>query len=223
MDGLIYTAPEEKRPANAKGSPWEKLVKWFTHTETALLQNMEGIKVYTCTDTELKQTLAYCCLMVGIDKPPGDDKKMIMVSFLRKYYGSLTTRQIAQAFELVANGELGDRLQEHYNTISPMYLSNVLRAYLHKAEGVKNRFEARKKEEAQPPKSTPEEYYNRLLKVIEGYNVIPLLWAWEEVHLHLCKTNGGDFSKATTPEEKKAAVIKHLKEKYPEAGMQSVG
>src|SRR6202035_3175411 len=83
------------------------ILKKFNQTDVELLQNMEGKKIYDCTDAEIKQVLAYCCLMVGIDKAPGDDKKMVLISFMRKYYGTLTNKQIGQAFELVAAGELG--------------------------------------------------------------------------------------------------------------------
>lgn len=222
MAGLIHTAQRGTLPATQAEGIAKRLVRWFSRTEVALLQNIEGKKVYDCTDGELKQTLAYCCLMVGIDKAPGDDKKMVIISFLRKYYGTLTNRQVAQAFELVATGELGGHVQEHYNNISPLYLSNVLRTYLQKLQGIKSRFEAKKKQDEPSHSCTPEAYYNRLLKVVEGYNVIPMLWAWEEVHEHLVKTNGGDFTKAITPEEKKEAVVNYLKEKYPEAKVQAI-
>ena len=220
MAGLMH-ASHEGNPSHTDGLA-KKLVRWFTRTEASLLQNIEGKKVYDCNDNELKQTLAYCCLMVGIDKAPADDKKMVIVSFLRKYYGTLTNRQVAQAFELVATGELGSHAQEHYNNISPLYLSNVLRAYLQKLQGIKSRFEVKKKQEEPTASCSPEAYYNRLIKVVEGYNVIPMLWAWEEVYEHLAKTNGGDFTKVASPEEKKEAVVNYLKEKYPEAKMQSI-
>lgn len=222
MAGLIHTAQSGTLPATQAEGIAKRLVRWFSRTEVALLQNIEGKKVYNCTDGELKQTLAYCCLMVGIDKAPGDDKKMVIISFLRKYYGTLTNRQVAQAFELVATGELGATVQEHYNNISPLYLSNVLRTYLQKLQGIKSRFEAKRKQDEPAGNCTPEAYYNRLVKVVEGYNVIPMLWAWEEVYAHLAKTNGGDFTKAQTPEEKKQVVVKYLQEKYPEAKLQSI-
>ncbi len=198
------------------------VLKKFTRTEAALLQSAVGKKIYDCTDTELKQMLAYCCIMVGIDKAPPDDKKLVLISFLKKYYGTLTNKQVAQAFELVATGELGNNVQEHYNNISPLYLSNVLRAYLQKFNGVKSRYEVKRKIES-PSKSSPEAYYNRLIKVIEGYNVIPMFWAWEDVHEYLSKSLGTDFAKARSPLEKKQAVIKHLREKYPNATAQSIG
>jgi len=201
----------------------QRFFKWFTRAEVSLLQSLDGKKVYDCTPEELKQTLAYCCLMVGIDKAPGDDKKMVIISFLKKYYGALTNRQVAQAFELVATGEMGRDVQEHYNNISPLYLSAVLRAYLQKLNSVQSRLETKKKLEVEAPKSTPEAYFSRLIKVVEGYRIIPLLWAWEEVYEHLGKTEGHHFTKAVSPEEKKDAVIKYMKEKYPEALKQSVG
>ncbi|HXB11171.1 MAG TPA: hypothetical protein VNZ45_04220 [Bacteroidia bacterium] len=197
------------------------ILKKFTHTEASMLQNIEGKKLYDCNDAELKQMLAYCCLMVGIERPPGDDKKAVIISFLRKYYGTLTNRQVAQAFELVANGELGHNIQEHYNNVSPLYISNVLRAYLQKFNGIKNRYEVKRKQE-EAPKSTPEAYYNRLIKVVEGYNVIPMFWAWEEVHEYLSKSIGGAFARALSPEEKKEAVIKFVQEKYPNAIIQEL-
>jgi len=208
--------------AQAHNGLAQKLLRLFTRTEASLLESIDGKKIYDCNDSELKQTLAYCCLMVGIDKPPGEDKKMVIISFIRKYYGTLTNRQVAQAFELVATGEMGKDVQEHYNNISPLYLSGVLRAYMQKLSSVRNRYEVKKKV-VEPIKSTPETYYVRLIRVIEGYNVIPMLWAWEEVHEYLSKTNGRSFTHATTPEEKKTAVIHYLKEKYPEAMVQSLG
>ncbi|HSY77539.1 MAG TPA: hypothetical protein VK890_11815 [Bacteroidia bacterium] len=194
------------------------ILKRFNTTERSLLQNTEGKKIYDCTDSELKQMLAYCCLMVGIERPPGDDKKMVLISFLRKYHGALTNKQVGQAFELVAAGELGTSVQEHYNNISPMYLSNVVRAYLQKLNGVKHRYELKKRIEA-VPKSDPEAYYKRLVKVTEEYNVIPAFWAWDEVYDHLCQVVPDMKVQASTG-EKKEIVIKYFRDKYPKAVIQ---
>jgi hypothetical protein len=196
------------------------ILKKFNQTDVELLQNMEGKKIYDCSDTEIKQVLAYCCLMVGIDRPPGDDKKMVLIAFLRKYYGTITNKQIGQAFELVAAGELGTGPQEHYNNMSPMYMGNVLRAYLQKLNGVKQRYETRKRSN-DSPKSTPEAYYRRLVKVVEEYNVIPVFWAWDEVYDYLAEANA--FLSDASPEVKKETVIKYFKEKYPEAMLQMLG
>ena len=143
------------------------ILKRFSNTERSLLQNTEGKKVYDCTDSEIKQMLAYCCLMVGIDRPPGDDKKTVLISFLRKYHGALTNKQIAQAFELVAAGELGNEVQEHYNNVSPMYISSVIRAYMHKLNGLKNRYESRKRIE-NPPKAAPRHITEGWLKLLKN-------------------------------------------------------
>jgi len=209
------------RIPKALGMADSGILKRFTDTERSLLQNMEGKKIYDCTDGELKQMLAYCCLMVGIDKPPGDDKKMVLISFLRKYHGTLSNKQVAQAFELVATGELGSEAQEHYNIISPMYLSNVVRAYTQRLNGVKNRYEL-KKRAGDIPVSSPEAYYKRLIKVTEEYNVIPVFWAWDDVYEYLCQVVSG-LKKHVPAEEKKATVIKYLKEKYPKAALQALG
>ena len=194
------------------------ILKRFSTTERSLLQNTEGKKIYDCNDSELKQMLAYCCLMVGIERPPGEDKKMVLISFLRKYHGALTNKQVGQAFELVAAGELGTDAQEHYNNISPMYLSNVIRAYLQKLNGVKHRYELKKRVE-DVPKCTPEAYYKRLVKVIEECSVIPAFWAWDEVYDHLCQVVAGMKLQASAG-EKKEAVIKYFREKYPKAILQ---
>lgn len=197
------------------------IMKMFSTTEQKLLQNTEGKKIYDCTDGELKQMLAYCSLMVGIDRPPGDDKKVVLVTFLRKYHGTLTNKQIAQAFELVAAGELGTEVQEHYNNMSPMYLSNVVRAYQQKLNGIKSRYELKKRMDT-IPKSSPEAYYNRLVKVIEEYNVVPVFWAWDEVYEYLSSGAVGiELPKgAPTAEQKKEVVIKFFKERYPKAMQQ---
>ncbi|MGP8217052.1 MAG: hypothetical protein ACLQQ4_15900 [Bacteroidia bacterium] len=194
------------------------LLKRFNTMERSLLQNTEGKKIYDCTDNEIKQALAYCCIMVGIDRPPGDDKKMVLVSFLRKYHGALTNKQVAQAFELVATGELGADLQEHYNNISPMYLSKVIRAYMQKLNGVKYRYEFKKRSDP-VQKSSPEGYYKRLVKVIEEYNIIPAFWAWDEVYEYLGQNNPG-LSLDVSLENKKEAVVKFFREKYPNARQQ---
>lgn len=196
------------------------ILKRFTQTERSILLNTEGRKLYDCTDAELKQMLAYCCLMVGIDKPPTDDKKMVLISFLRKYHGTLSNKQVAQAFELVATGELGSNVQEHYNNISPMYVSNVLRAYAQKLHGVKSRYEMKKKAE-EFPVSSPEAYYRRLIKVTEEYNVIPVFWAWDDVYEYLRQVVSGLKPEADA-QEKKASVVKYLREKYPKAMMQAI-
>jgi len=196
------------------------ILKRFSNTERSLLQNTEGKKVYDCTDSEIKQMLAYCCLMVGIDRPPGDDKKTVLISFLRKYHGALTNKQIAQAFELVAAGELGNEVQEHYNNVSPMYISSVIRAYMHKLNGLKNRYESRKRIE-NPPKSSPEAYYRRLVKIIEEYNVVPVFWAWDEVYEYL-KAEVKGTPTTSSSEEKKEIVRKHFSGKYPNAMLQAL-
>ncbi len=194
------------------------ILKRFNTTERSLLQNTEGKKIYDCTDGELKQMLAYCCLMVGIDRPPGDDKKMVLISFLRKYHGVLSNKQVAQAFELAAAGELGNDAQAHYNNISPMYVSTVVRAYMQKLNGVKSRYEFKKKADTAPV-SSPEAYYKRLVKVTEEYNVIPVFWAWDDVYEYLCQVVSG-LNLTASAEEKKASVIKYLREKYPKATLQ---
>lgn len=197
------------------------ILKWFSTTERNLLQNTEGKKLYDCTDTEIKQMLAYCCLMVGIDRPPGDDKKVVLISFLKKYYGTLTNKQVAQAFELVAAGELGTEVQEHFNHISPMYVSSVVRAYLQKLNNIKNRYEVRKRIEA-PSKSSPEAYYKRLVKVIEAYNVMPVFWAWDEVYEYLSspQVNAVTTTGDVTDEQRKELVIKYFRDRYPKANKQ---
>lgn len=196
------------------------ILKRFNNTERSLLQNTEGKKVYDCADAEIKQMLAYCCLMVGIERPPGDDKKTVLMSYLRKYHGALTNKQVAQAFELVAAGELGSEVQEHYNNISPMYISNVVRAYLQKLNGLKSRYELKKRIET-APKSNPESYYRRLVKVIEEYNVVPVFWAWEEVYEYLWAEKN-NTSSTISAEQKKEMVIKHFKDKYPKAMLQAL-
>jgi hypothetical protein len=197
------------------------ILKRFSNTERSLLQNTEGKKVYDCTDGEIKQMLAYCCLMVGIERPPTDDKKAVLISFLRKYHGALTNKQVGQAFELVANGELGNEVQEHYNNISPMYLSNVLRTYMQKLNGLKSRYEMRKRID-NTTKSNPEAYYKRLVKVIEEYNVVPVFWAWDDVYEYLC-AEVKDIPQVSLAEERKEIVRKHFMEKYPEAMLQTLG
>jgi hypothetical protein len=192
--------------------------RWFSSTDMDMLNNTGGKKIYDCTDTELKKMLAYCCLMVGIDKPPGEDKKMVLVSFLRKYHGPLTSRQVIQAFELVASGELGSDIQEHYNIISPMYISNVIRAYLQKLSGIKSRYEV-KRRHTQLQQSSPEAYYKRLVKVVEEYNVIPALWAWDEVHEYLLQQDV-PIQAGASSEEKKQQVIDYIKATYPKAMFQ---
>jgi hypothetical protein len=171
------------------------VLKKFTKTEARLLESTQGKKIYDCTDHEIKQLLAYCCIMVGIQKPPADEQKSVLIAYLRKYYGVLTTGQAVQAFELVANGELGQGPQEHYNCISPLYLSGVLRAYMQKLNGVMSRYRIKEAAIGNPAKvSTPETYYKRLLKVVEEYNVIPLFWAWDEVFDYLCGRNNEELS-----------------------------
>ena len=197
------------------------ILRRFSNTERSLLQNTEGKKIYDCSDGEIKQMLAYCCLMVGIDKQPADDKKAVLMSFLRKYHGALTNKQVAQAFELAATGDLGSDAQEHYNNISPMYISNVIRAYMQKLNGLKSRYEVKRRID-NVPKSNPEAYYKRLVKVIEEYNVIPALWAWDEVYEYL---SGAIQRLALTdaPEKKKEIVQAYFRKKYPDAMLQALG
>jgi hypothetical protein len=214
---------DELRPmVQPQGGLALRILKWFSNTEVIVLQNLDGKKLYDSPDKELKEILGSCCVLVGIDNVVHDAYKPVILSFIKKYYGTFTQRQLIQAFELVATGELGAELQVHYNIMSPLYLSKVLRAYLQKLNGLKSRVE-RKKQIEEPSKSSPEAYYSRLIKVIEGYKIIPFVWAWDDVHEHLCKSHGKQFTKATTPEEKKAVVLQYLKAKYPEAMQQTIG
>jgi hypothetical protein len=159
--------------------------------------------------------------MVGIDKPPADDKKAVLMSFLRKYHGTLTNKQVAQAFELAATGDLGSDAQEHYNNISPMYISNVIRAYVQKLNGLKSRYEVKRRID-NVPKSNPEAYYKRLVKVIEEYNVIPALWAWDEVYEYLSGAVQG-LGLTDKPDKRKEIVQTYFRKKYPDAMLQALG
>jgi hypothetical protein len=104
-----------------------------------------GKPLSQCTDEELVRIMVYCCIMVGIDKPPSEDKKQALLIFLRNYHGTLTTEQAKQAFELYASGGLQGITQEHYNTVSPLYISTVLRTYSAKLAGLLREYRDKKR------------------------------------------------------------------------------
>lgn len=191
------------------------IARRFSHTDKAILNTLDGVKLTDCTDGQLKSTLSYCCIMVGIERVPGDDAKMVILSYLRKYHGSLTSRQVAQAFELLASGEHGNQAPEHYNNLSPKYISDVLRLYTHRMRQVVDKVRSAEINAAPATKSTNEQYYDRLVKVVDKYKVIPLLWAWEEVYTHLQDIGKMPAGKTPSPENCKQNVINWIKEQFP--------
>ncbi len=193
----------------------------FTGAEKQYLEGAQGKKLTDCTDGDIKQLLAYCCIMTGIQKPPADEQKVVIIAFLRKYFGTVTTAWLAHAFELLAKGDLGREVQEHYNCISPQYISGALRAYFQKFGSVANRYRRRKTACMASEASSPAAYYNKLIQNVEKYKVIPLFWAWDDVYHYLAEPQDNKPSsigkEMISPEKKKEFVLQFLKAKYPGA------
>ncbi len=204
-----------------------KVLMTFTEAEIQFIDGAQGRKLAACSDEEIKKLLAYCCILTGIQQPPAGDWKTVIIAFIRKYYGGITTAQAAQAFELLAKGDLGREAQAHYNCFSPQYLSGVLRAYNQKFSGVMKRYHTKKAVGGRAaPASTPEAYYKSLVKVVEKQNRIPFFWAWDEVYNYLLQRSNGtsrvqnDMETKVSDEQKKQRVISYLTEKYPRATLQ---
>lgn len=199
-----------------------EIARRFNRAEIQYLEGKHGKKLCHCSDIEIKKLLAHCCILSGIQKPPADEQKTVIISFLRKYFGTITLEQIEHAFELLAKGDLGRDTQEHYNCISPQYIAGVLRVYIQKFNDVLNRYKTKETSIKSTVAGTPETYYLGLLKMVEKQNVIPLFWAWNEVYEHLMVISKNDANEIITDEKKKLFVINYLKVKYRGAIVQTL-
>jgi len=200
----------------------DRVLARFNKTEQAML-SMDGKTLQECTDGDLKSMLSYCCIMVGIHRVPSDDVKMVIVGYLRKYHGGMTNKQVAQAFELAATGMYGTACPEHYQNISPQYISEVLTCFTMKVKTVVDKAKRAEfqMQIEQAPKSTPEQYYAGLLKAIDKHQFIPMIWAWEEVCEHLMEIADININYEPTPDQAKELVIAWCRKKYPTLPLQS--
>lgn len=81
-------------------------------------------------DYTLDATLSLCWKMTGLpkDKFPDEDTLNLIKLNTIKHFGEFTFEEILFSFELCINGKFEKDI-EHYHTVSPSYVSKVLRGY----------------------------------------------------------------------------------------------
>jgi hypothetical protein len=90
-------------------------------------------KIAQAPDEDLKQSLRYAMLLVGIraQNMPQEEERAVLLSFVRRTYPGHTAAEIRLAFEKAVSGELNLSPDEvkPYENFSCEYIGRIMRAY----------------------------------------------------------------------------------------------
>jgi hypothetical protein len=101
----------------------------LTHKENKILSIRPTKKLSEATDDEVRKAIFWAVTLVGITQTAEPEHKMVTVHFLKTNWGNVELNHFVKAFEMVAAGDFEDTYQEHYNSLSSMYISKVLKRY----------------------------------------------------------------------------------------------
>ena len=134
------------------------------HSLTVALQSP---KIAHCTDQEIKNALKYPMLLVGLKTSTisamGEEEKLVLVNYLRRYFGVHTCEELKLAFEKAIAGELNLPAKEvkAYENFSCIYVGTIMRAYREwaKVEYREGGVQFAGRKELPAPVQTPKEQY----------------------------------------------------------------
>lgn len=156
---------------------------------------VRGVKICHLKNVEpIKAALRFSMVLVGLRAAnfPNEEEKLVLIEYIKKYYGGHTAAEIKLAFEMAVAGKLDIEQVSCYENFTPLYFSSIMNAYREwaKAEskGVKEEvqqkiytgeeldnlhradveaFYQRCLNGIRPPDELPEYYLNILIK--DGY------------------------------------------------------
>lgn len=202
----------------------EEVLRTLTKTEIEICQ--ASLSEHICDllpskfEKELRIILGIICVQYSIRKAPDQSASDIIIRFIRKRYEHLTLKEFALAFELNLLRE-DENKPEHFQNISVEFITDVIKYFLKlKTEslGALKRATPAAKQLAEH-KSTPEDYYNRLVKYVEEKKELPIAWDWMSVYQYMEDNNMvtetleeiKSFKEKVKAETKTQANLKKLK------------
>ena len=140
-----------------------------------------------------------------------------ILRMIKNNYGYLSQPDIVDAFEFAS---VGEKEISSFGQFTVSFVAKILFKFDKERRRIIEIYsrESQKSTKIEAPKSTPESSYNTLEKIIKEQGVIPLVFNWENVALHL-----GIMKNTIHPisEDVQSKVISHFKEKYPSVKTQA--
>lgn len=146
-------------------------------------------KLIDCKETQLKASLFACCKYVSIDKLPDELETNILIDFCQDKFKTFGIDELVLAFKNVAANEFTVD-KDHYGTLSPSYLADVLDAYREWKDKVLG-MENRKSLEPSPNVNRVdlEDCFTFIEKWSEKYGKLPYGANWSQAYDHAINEN----------------------------------
>jgi hypothetical protein len=122
-------------------------------------------------DVPIEQALAYCCVLIGLNKDryPVKLEKKVLVDFVKEKYPSYVAPEIVNAFKMAMNREFGELDVNHYQNFSVEYFARIMTAYNEDRKNKLQQIQNKKVTHIESPISDVEYFENVLLKPYELY------------------------------------------------------
>jgi hypothetical protein len=142
-----------------KPAPAKSELMHYKSGDIAVIEAIKSPRINQLNDDELKESFRYVMLLVGIRAKnlPVDIEKIVLLNYVRKYFGLMANQEFKIAFELAVAGELGLKDEEVncYDNFSAIYVGKILKAYRKYAAAVID-FAERRKQEVKPALPPPD-------------------------------------------------------------------
>lgn len=136
---------------------------------------------------------------LGISNLPDSNDLNLMIDFLSTHFKGITSTQVYSAMSMYASGTISVPTQP-YGVLSMKFLSDLIHEF-RMYEKMRNDLKKLKEKnqnllESHPVNSdeTNENLYKWIVEHIKENKIIPELYAWNEVYLHLEKTKEIDLT-----------------------------
>lgn len=142
-----------------------------TNEEKEVVKACEDVRIKEINKTDaerLIEVVGKWGFYMGASSRQSSEDILLLCKFLRDNYSSLTINEINLAINLSLRGSLGKN--EFFGHLSPLYISQVLNAYLeYKQEIVKPLIQRRERDSyTSPPDLTKEENYKMICGAIQN-------------------------------------------------------
>ncbi len=128
-------------------------------------QILQAKKPNECTDEEIKQTVRYCMLLVGIRANTINNmdemEKMVLIEFIKTRFSKITIDEIKLAFTKAVAYEL-DIDPKHYENFSCEYFGRIISGYRTWAQKMHDDLYKNKQAQEEYKRLPPYEKYNSL-------------------------------------------------------------
>ena len=136
-------------------------------------------------EKQLREKIGVILTMYAIKKIPDNLEFKLLQTFLKTHFQRFTIKEFYLAFELNLLRE-DDSKPQHFQNFSIEFISAVLKYFLYlKTDALGSLKRSLPSKELPEHKSTPKDFYDRLISFIKDKKILPSYWNWPAVYDHM--------------------------------------